>query len=163
ETVDGRVLLDAAVRTATDEEVAAYQPDARQRVEGSVYVGDLLKEIQLISGSRIITWHGGELSSLPFGLWKISGDGFPRTHTDPTDRLCERFRLWTGESPGGRYEWWYPEPKLPWSWTGSGDHERGYKTAQTMKARVHWMRQYLKRMAEQQPPEPVARGGSWQT
>ena len=163
ENVDGQVLLDAHVRTATDEQVASYQPDVRKRLEGSVYVGDLLQIIQLISGSRIVTWYGGELDRLPFGLWKIVGDDFPRTHTAPEDRVAERYRLWTGESPGGRYEWWYPEPKLPWTWTGTGEHERGYKTAQTAKARVHWMREYLGRMAEQEPPEPTVRGGSVQT
>lgn len=158
ETAGGQALLDAEVRTATDEEVAGYQSDARQKYEGSVYVGDLLEQIRGISERRIVTWYGGELDRLPSGLWKIAGDDFPRTHTATEDRLGERFRLWTGESPGGRYQWWYPEPKLPWTWTGTGEHERGYKTAQTAKARVHWMREYLTRMAEQEPPEPTIHG-----
>jgi hypothetical protein len=162
ETADGQVLLDAHVHTIPDERIATCQPDVRKRLEGTVFVGDLLETIRLISERRIVTWYGGELDRLPSGLWKIVGDDFPRTLTDPADRLGERFRLWTGESPGGRYEWWYPEPKLPWSWTGSGEHERGYKTAQTAKARIHWMREYLTRMAEQDPPEPTVRGGSWQ-
>ncbi|MBS2962612.1 hypothetical protein KGA66_06105 [Actinocrinis puniceicyclus] len=163
ETVDGQVLLDTHVRTTTDDRAATYRPDVRNQLEGSVYVGDLLETIRQISARRIVTWYGGELDRLPQGLWKLVGDDFPRTHTAPEDRLSERYRLWTGESPNVRYEWWYPAPKLPWTWTGTGEHERGYKTAQTAKARVHWMREYLTRMAEHDPPEPTARSGSVQT
>lgn len=157
ETVTREVVLSARVRNSED----LPKGDRPERYADTVYVGDLLDQIRRIADSRIVSWYGGEIENLPNGAWKLFGGEQPRTRTANTDRLVERYRLWTGKSPSHRNGWWYPQPALPWTWVGSGssgEHESGYRTAQTAKDRVKWMREYLRRMAFEQPPTPTISG-----
>lgn len=154
ETVGGEVLLSATVRSFD----RAGKPNNPDEFAKTTYVGDLAEQILALGARRVIGWYGGELTYLPEGLYRVLEDDVkvPTFYGNNDDRFSERYRLWCGIAPGYRSgAFWYEQPKLPWRWGSNSEHERGYRTAQTAKDHVKWMRTYLTRMANEQPPEPT--------
>lgn len=160
ETVAGEPLLDERVRgidnvdddspyfsTPADPEQAAEMIVARRaKYDGTISKTHLAHLAPAFTDFRLIGWYQ-QCATGNVGIGHINSD----------DVLSERLALWSGVAPANGAPYWYPEPRMPWSYhppTFVPYNTHRSLDEDNLPARISNLRTLLHLMAHSTPPEP---------
>lgn len=154
ETVDGQLLLDEQVRGIDNLDRVIHRPDMtakqiaawRAKYDGTIGKTRLAELAPSLATSRLVGWYQ-QCATGNVGIGRI----------DQNDVLAERLALWSGVAPANGAPYWYPEPRMPWSYhppTFVPYNTHRSLDENNLPAQISNLRTLLHLMANSTPPEP---------
>lgn len=152
--LSGCLLVDERIRGIDDLHSITFSPpktveefaDWAAKYDGTINRHQLAELAPSLKESRLIGWHSQSATG-SVGIGNIAN----------TDVVSDRLALWSGVAPVNGAPYWFPEPRIPWSYYPPTFVP--YTTHQgldpeNLAARISNLRTLLHLMAHSTPPEP---------